>query len=327
MSDSARTQVHGHSGWSPRLYPSPNAQPGITPDTSMGSQRFDRARFLAAFEAQFGKDRRFGAGGAQRVLGFLEKIEQDPSITDIRWAAYMMATTVWETTILVSEEHVATDRKGKVLLDKKGVPVRVRRRHWEHSMAPVDEVGHGRGRRYFEPVKIKLLDNGTVRVTEHDGDQFIVRADGSFRSLTKKGKMGATAGTAPSAVYEADDGHEQVYFGRGYVQLTWWSNYAAAGVAIGRGFDLLVDPDLVKDPKIAYEIMSIGMRTGKIFANGRKFDDYFRQGISDYKKARRMVNGNDHAEEIADIARKFEKVLKEASPTPVLPAVSVPALH
>lgn len=290
-----------------------------------GKQRLDRVKFLKAFQELFGKDSRFGAGGAQRVLAFVEKIEQDPNITDIRWAAYMLATTMWETTILTTVEQNATDRKGKVLLDKKGLPVRVKRKRWEHSMAPVDEVGHGKGRRYHEPVKVKLLPDGQVRVTEHDGDQFLVKRNGAFKAVGKNASMGARDGAAAAKAYEEDDGIEQVYFGRGYVQLTWWSNYAAAGVAIGRGFDLLLDPDLVKDPAIAYEIMSVGMRTGKIFANGHSFDDYFTDDTSNYKDARRMVNGRDHAQDIADIAIKFEKVLAAARPAPAA-TLTVPRL-
>lgn len=289
--------------------------------------RVDRVRFLRSFEHEFGKDRRFGAGGAARILTFLDKIEQDPNVTDVRWAAYMLATTVWETTVLISVERTATDRKGKTLLDKRGAPVRVRHRHWEHAMAPVDEVGHGKGRRYHEPVKVKLLPDGTVRLTEHDGDQFLVKRNGSFAALGKHARMGATDGAGAAAAYTADDGVEQVYFGRGYVQLTWWSNYAAAGAAIGRGLDLLVDPELVKDPDVAYQIMSVGMRTGKIFANGHSLEDYFDGDVSDYKGARRMVNGRDHAQDIADIAIKFEKVLKAAMPAPApAPPIQMPRL-
>jgi hypothetical protein len=283
----------------------------------------DRAKFLQSFEKQFGKDKRFGAGGAQRVLSFLEEIEQDPDITDVRWAAYMLATTMWETTILITEERIATNRKGKVLLNKKGQPVRVKHKRWEHAMAPVDEVGHGKGRRYHEPVKVKLLPDGDVQVTEHDGDQFLVKRNGTFKTLSKNAKPGAKDSAPAAQAYETDDGIEQVYFGRGYVQLTWWSNYAAAGAAIGRGVDLLLDPDLVKDPAIAYEIMSVGMRTGKIFANGHCLDDYFTDGASDYKGARHMVNGRDHAQDIADIAVKFEKVLSAAVPAPA-PTVTLP---
>ncbi|MDP1097891.1 glycoside hydrolase family 19 protein, partial [Klebsiella quasipneumoniae] len=83
--------------------------------------------------------------------------------------------------------------------------------------------------------------------------------------------MGTKDGGAAVKAYETDDGAEQAFYGRGYVQLTWWSNYAAAGVAVGRGMGLLLDPELVKTPEVAYALMSHGMRTGEGFANGRRF--------------------------------------------------------
>jgi hypothetical protein len=107
--------------------------------------------------------------------------------------------------------------------------------------------------------------------------------------------------------------------------VTWWSNYAAAGVSIRRGLDLLRDPDLVKDPAVAYKIMSIGMRTGDIFANGHSFSDYFDDATTDYKGARHMVNGRDHDKDIAGIAQKFEKVLSDALSPAAAPA-SAPRL-
>lgn len=300
--------------------------PKTLPKTLPYTTRVDRVKFLQGFEKAFGKDKRFGAGGAERVLAFLDQIELDDDITDVRWAAYMLATTTWETTVLVSEERTATDRKGKVLLDKKGRPVRVRHKHWEHSMAPVDEMGYGKGRSYHEPVKVLLMPDGAAQVTEHDGDQFLVSKNGSFKTLRKNAKLGATDGAKAAKAYEDDDGDEQVYFGRGYVQLTWWSNYAAAGVVLGRGFDLLLDPELVKDPAIAYQIMSVGMRTGRIFANGHRLDHYFTASATNYVGARHMVNGRDHAQDIASMAEKFEKVLSAAGASTVQP-VTIPPLH
>lgn len=126
-------------------------------------------------------------------------------------------------------------------------------------------------------------------------------------------ELGARDGVAAAAAYEKDDGVEQVYFGRGYVQLTWWSNYAKASVALGRGFELLLDPELVKTPEVAYKLMSLGMRTGKIFANGRKFKNYFTDSATNYEGARGMVNGKDHAADIAKLARKFESVLRKSA--------------
>lgn len=177
------------------------------------------------------------------------------------------------------------------------------------SMTPVDEIGHGKKRRYHEPVKVKLLDNGSVRITEHDGDQFSITAAGKITPLTKKAVMGARDGGVTAKAYESDDGKEHAYYGRGYVQLTWWSNYASAGINLGLGLNLLLDPDLVKIPDVAYEIMAYGMRTGAGFANGHRLSKYFFSDRTDYIHARRMVNGSDHAADIAAIAKQFETIL------------------
>lgn len=274
--------------------------------------RVDRSTFLDTFQETFGDDGRFGAGCAQRALGLVERIERDPAISDIRWAAYMLATVAWETTVLQTTERTVSDRRGRVLLDRKGQPVRVRQRRWMTNMEPVDEVGHGAGRRYHEPVKVELLPDGSARVTEHDGDQFAVARDGTIRALTRNASLGAPAGGPPAHAYGANRGGEHVYFGRGYVQLTWWSNYVNAGIALRRGLDLLLDPELVKDPDVAYQIMSLGMRTGTIFANGHSFDDYFNDRKTDYVAARHMVNGHDHAQDIARIAEGFDGILISA---------------
>jgi predicted chitinase len=109
--------------------------------------------------------------------------------------------------------------------------------------------------------------------------------------------------------YVADDGEELYYFGRGFVQLTWWDNYIRTGVLLGLGVDLLLDPDSVDDPVIAYKIISMGMRTGKGFANGRTFSQFFHGDCTDYVHARSMVNGTSHQHEIGAIAQRFENVL------------------
>ena len=177
------------------------------------------------------------------------------------------------------------------------------------TMAPVEEAGHGKGRRYHEPVKVAVLADGSVRITEQDGDQFSVSLTGAIKFLTKGAKMGTIDGGAAARIYDNDPGDEHAYFGRGYVQLTWWSNYAKAGDALGRGLDLLLDPELVTESKTAYDLMSHGMRTGFGFANGHNFVEFFGGKKRDYKHARKMVNGISHAEDIAKIAEAFEDVL------------------
>jgi len=277
---------------------------------------YDRPTFQAEFTAQFAKSPRHNAAAVPDMLVLLGMIERDAGITDVREAAYMLATVMWETTYPTTVEHVALNKKGQPLKDKLGQPVIVKQRQWLMTMAPVNEIGAGKGRKYHEPVKVKALADGSVRITEQDGDQFSVSVGGVVTPLTKKARMGTVDGGAAAKVYTDDDGAELAYFGRGYVQLTWWSNYAAAGVAIGRGLDLLLDPELVKSPEVAYALMSHGMRTGQGFANGHKFSQYFSGANTNYVGARRMVNGSDHAADIAAIASRFEAVLLKAAITP-----------
>jgi hypothetical protein len=96
--------------------------------------------------------------------------------------------------------------------------------------------------------------------------------------------------------------------GRGYVQLTWKTNYERAGRALG--IDLVGDPDRAMEPGIAYAIMSLGMHQG--WFTGRRLADDIRGTRTDYINARRIINGTDRAAEIAGFARTFEAILRES---------------
>lgn len=213
------------------------------------SGTYDREAFKRQFTIQFGKTGRYSAAAVPDMLVLLGMIERDSGINDVRQAAYMLATVMWETTSPTTVTHVVVNKKGQPLLDKKKQPIIVKQRKWLMTMAPVSEIGQGKGRAYHEPVKVRLLQDGSVRITEQDGDQFGVAANGAITKLTKHARMGTKDGGAASKVYDEDDGAEHAYYGRGYVQLTWWSNYATAGIAIGRGLGLLLDPELVKSPR------------------------------------------------------------------------------
>jgi len=188
---------------------------------------------------------------------------------------------------------------------------------WQ-NFVPVAEVGQGKAKDYGKPVKVTVRSDGKAVITEWDGDQWLVSKTGSYAPLDKHAeprqgfrKPGQAAPAAPVKTYEEETGDEHYYFGRGYVQLTWWSNYAAAGLMLGRGLDLLLDPDLANDRKTAYEILSTGMRKGMAFANGKKFSQYFHDDVTDYMGARAMVN-SDGAKEVAGYAEAFERILFEA---------------
>lgn len=100
----------------------------------------------------------------------------------------------------------------------------------------------------------------------------------------------------------------KVYYGRGYVQLTWIKNYSHIGAAIGYGMDLVNDPDLVLKPNIAYAIMSYGMQKGLFTGVGLK--NFINDSGCDYVSARKIINGTDQAQKIADYATQFEGLLR-----------------
>lgn len=96
------------------------------------------------------------------------------------------------------------------------------------------------------------------------------------------------------------------YCGRGYVQLTWKANYAKAGEALG--YPLTGNPDLAMRPDIAAAIMVRGMAEG--WFTGRKLSDYITATKADFVNARRIINGTDHAREIAAEAEHYVAALK-----------------
>lgn len=98
-----------------------------------------------------------------------------------------------------------------------------------------------------------------------------------------------------------------IYYGRGYVQLTWLTNYKIMGKLLG--VDLVNNPDLALDHKIAADIMVLGMTQGRF--TGKKLSDYIKHGArAEFIQARRIINGMDKAGLIADYAVKFMSALE-----------------
>jgi hypothetical protein len=173
--------------------------------------------------------------------------------------AYMLATACLETTYPKSEPKAVLDKRGKPRKDKNGKPLVRSTTRWVITMSPVPEVGRGANRDYFLVVKVKPLPGGQARVTEQDGDQFTVTARGTQVAINKDAGMGAKPGTKAAKTYTDDDGTEQHYYGRGYVQLTWWSNYASAGANLDMGLNLLLSPERVLQPETAYKLMAYAL--------------------------------------------------------------------
>ena len=104
---------------------------------------------------------------------------------------------------------------------------------------------------------------------------------------------------------------DKIYYGRGFVQLTWFENYQKMGRLLG--IDLLNNPELAMDASVAMKIMIEGMTKGNsTFGDftGKSLEMYFNDSINDPKGARRIINGRDKDELIAAYHNKFLSAIK-----------------
>jgi putative chitinase len=198
----------------------------------VAAMRFARDKFFKAYRQQFGAlEYSFQTEGLNALL---DAMSADAKLTDVRVAAYMLATV----------HHECQKPFDKI---------------WKPTWQPVEEQGKGRGRKYAK----------SYPVSRHD------------------------------AVKAA------VYYGRGYVQLTWLDNYRKAGAAVG--VDLVNYPEKALEPAVAYLCLAEGLRRGWY---GSKITTHINATKCDYFNARRCVNIIDKAAQIAANAEKFEHVLR-----------------
>jgi putative chitinase len=98
------------------------------------------------------------------------------------------------------------------------------------------------------------------------------------------------------------------FAGRGYVQLTGRANYLKAGQALGLGSQLVETPDRALEPAIAAKVMALGMARG--WFTGREFTSFLPANLAatraQFIAARRIINGQDRADLIADYAVEFQ---------------------
>ncbi|HEX5748891.1 MAG TPA: peptidoglycan-binding protein [Archangium sp.] len=199
-------------------------------DLAQGSLTFRHDRFMSDYMGTYGILDDSAAHGLSMLLRF---IDRDPQISDVRWAAYMLATV----------KHECADT-------------------WQ----PIEEYGQGAGYAYGNPVNV-------------------VGSDGQ--------------------------NYSNVYYGRGYVQLTWKKNYKTMSDILYGDDRLVIHPELVLEPDVAYKIMSYGMRNGSF--TSRSLGDYIKDNNCNYVNARRIINGTDEATRIATYARELERMLKASS--------------
>lgn len=107
------------------------------------------------------------------------------------------------------------------------------------------------------------------------------------------------------------------WYGRGYVQLTWEENYKKQQAKLrehyareqGVPWAVHENRELALNPDTSALITIYGMLDGDF--TGKALANYINMNTVDYVGARRVVNGRDRANKIADYARKFEAAIRE----------------
>lgn len=101
------------------------------------------------------------------------------------------------------------------------------------------------------------------------------------------------------------------FCGKGLVQLTGRRNYTKMGKLLN--LDLVNNPDLAMDTKVAVEIMFEGMCSG-VSGGGdftsKQLNNYFNKTTDDPYNARKIINGLDKAKLISTYHYKFLEALK-----------------
>lgn len=187
----------------------------------------DRKKFFTEVRIQM-----FGNRLSQQQVDGMNAILdewEERGLTDLRWLAYMLATTKWETA---------------------------------HTMQPIEEYGRGRGYVYGSP----------------------------------------------------DPVTGKVYYGRGFVQLTWKRNYEVMSKLLG--IDLVNHPELALGLEVATQILFEGMlraESGMGDFTGMALEDCFSATREDWTKARKIINGTDHDIEIGQLGQRFYSILQQAA--------------
>lgn len=101
------------------------------------------------------------------------------------------------------------------------------------------------------------------------------------------------------------------YRGRGLSQITGKGMYDKFGKLMS--IDLVGNPDLALQPKIASRILVVGMRDGLF--TGKKLSDFINDKEVHYISARAIINGDVKAngQKIGSYANKFRRALRESS--------------
>lgn len=257
--------------------------------------KFDKPAFIQGYRhiVPKGEVSETSVAGLTKLLTYLE---EDAEVTDLRWMAYMIATVRKEAgaNFLPIQEkgkggnHQGKNTKGKddygreVIVSQQGNHIIL-----DFVSDPTIVINQS-----GKEIKFAPLTKETAQKPPKDPSLFAIRVDQEARQERAK------------------TGSKMVYFGRGYVQTTWWYGFVKVGQRFGLGNSLLFDPDLLaRDHDLAYKAMSAGMREGWI--SGVSLAKYIQGAKCDYLGARWVINSQDDAPEIKKLAIKIHDLLHQ----------------
>lgn len=150
-------------------------------------------------------------------------------------------------------------------------------------------------------------------------EEFAIRGDGDRRKLAyilasvahesnfrpikeRRGSPGSYAWEMQQKYWDSG------YYGRGYIQITWKSNYEKFSKLLG--IDLVNNPERALEPPIAARIAVQGMVDG-LFTR-KKLSDYFNTLKTDWVNARRIVNADvqRNGQAIGNLAQRYYQAIK-----------------
>lgn len=162
---------------------------------------------------------------------------------------------------------------------------------WETTRAGQDDrwLAYMLATAYHETARTMQPVRETLRTTDEDAIRVLENA--------------WTRGQLPwvSNPYWRRDANGKTWLGRGLVQLTHFDNYKRMSGVLS--IDLVTDPSVAMNMKVALQIMFVGMERG--YFTKAPLSQFFNGSKEDWVNARRIINKLDKALQIADYGRAF----------------------
>src|SRR5262249_35346716 len=139
--------------------------------------KFDHEKFISLYKSQYGTLNSSQSSGLSTLLGFLE---QDRDVSDMRWAAYMLATV----------KHECANQ-------------------WQ----PIEEYGRGQGMVYGKPVPVQGNDGKTYTNTYYGRGYVQLTWEANYRNMSRNLNLGDEVLIHPERALEPSIAYRIMSFG------------------------------------------------------------------------------------------------------------------